>query len=127
MRSNYGKIHRLERNSHGLWTAKEILQLGSSPDTFTQASETTWLILTSDALFRFSDGERMEKLVAVNYSSLYPNSMVLDPSGDIFIGMRHFVTHLKKTRIGYEEEWLVPAGCETIVQKKYKCECTGKR
>jgi hypothetical protein len=126
---NYGHIHRLERDPTGAWTAKEIVQLGSSPYTFTQESGTTWLILTHDALFRFFDSGRMEKIAKVNYSLLYPHSMLLDPAGDIYIGMRLFVTHLKKTEKGYDEEWLVPAGCESFTrnEKEFKCTCTGSQ
>ena len=42
------------------------------------------------------------------WGSLYPNSLVVDSAGTIFVGMRHGVARIRKVGSAYRVQWLVP-------------------
>ncbi len=43
------------------------------------------------------------------WSMLYPTSIIIDKSGDIFIGMRHGVAKTRKVDGRHKIDWLVPS------------------
>jgi hypothetical protein len=100
-----------------------LVNLGSAPRAFITESNDSFLILTTKSLVRVKLSGTMVKILSTRYGQLYPNSMVVSPSGIIYIGMRHFVTRLTPTSDGYLEEWLVPNGCRRFKEHNFDCVC----
>ena len=40
---------------------------------------------------------------------LYPHSMILAPSGSVYLGMRHVVVAVEKEGAAYKAKWLIPS------------------
>lgn len=100
-----------------------IVPLPGTPKAYTLRDDGLWIV-TSKAVLRF-DGDRVQRVHGVAYQSLYPNSIVVDAQGRIFIGMRHLVVRLTKSRRGYHEDWFVPPSCAVLDIKT--CTCTRAR
>lgn len=87
----------------------EWLFLEETPTHAVTESEEALLLLTSQGLIRLASSGETVPVTQTDYSWLYPNSMVRLPNGDIYIGMRHFITQLIPIRDGYTEQWFAPA------------------
>ena len=100
-----------------------LTDIGSCPTAFVSESANSVLILTGKELVRVKNTGEIQRLLPIKYRFLYPNSMVIGPTGIIHIGMRHFVTRLTPTGNTYKEEWFVPAKCTQFSVKGLDCVC----
>jgi hypothetical protein len=103
-------------------SAKQLASIGASAYAATLTPDGYVLLITRTSLVRVDlDGKtrvlhrgKWDDFFDTGYNAssfFYPSSMALTPTGDVFIGMRAVVVHLKPQTRGYTEEWLVPATC----------------
>jgi hypothetical protein len=59
----------------------------------------------------------------VQAPGLDANSMVIDPGGALWIGMRQLVLRLSPERGRFTETWLVREGCRRAAQVDLECVC----
>ena len=103
-----------------------LLELDTAPQAVVAENGDTALLLTNDRLRRIgSDGTAVD-LCAVNYQALYPRSLVLAPSGAVYVGMRHYVGRIWPGVASRRciAEWFVPDGCRRFAAKDLDCVCT---
>jgi hypothetical protein len=105
-----GKAIRLSRNEQGHWFAEPLIEFGEAPQVVLKDGDHTILVVTSKRLLRvnFSSKKVDILLDKAFWSGLYPNSIVITPSGTIFIGMRHGIAKIEKKNDGYSPSWLLP-------------------
>jgi hypothetical protein len=104
-----------------------LVDLGESPHAFALAPDGSVVLVTSTKIHRIKSPGVIETIHNAAYSLLYPTSVVALRSGEIYVGMRHFVTRLTPTGSSYEEEWLVPTDCLSFVEQDYRCGCLGRQ
>lgn len=121
-----GKVLKIVGDAEANRKIETLVDLGSAPRTFASKSPESLLVLTTNSFVRVKTSGTIEKLFSTKYEQLYPNSMVILPSGIVYIGMRHFVTRLTPTNEGYKEEWLVPSGCTQFKERDFDCVCISK-
>ncbi len=122
-----GKVLRITDGEAGNRRIEVLADLGATPRTFAVESPDSLLIVTTRGLVRVGTSGMVEQLLPTNYGLLYPNSMILSPSGVIHVGMRHFVTRLTLTKNRYREERFVPIGCSKFRIRGYDCVCISGR
>jgi hypothetical protein len=135
-----GRVVTLIQDQTGRWKATPILELGDGPETVVLESDTALLIVGSSQLMRAhlnqaTSNAHLERLITGrSWGLLYPSSAVRDPSGVVYVGMRHAVMRLAPRKSGYDELWLIPPQCQTVEQdtsfdsagryRKDECRCT---
>lgn len=119
-----GRVIRL-RAREALPLVEELLDLGTEPQAAAAQPDGSVLVLTNTRLLGFQTGGGHFGLCTVNYDALYPRSMVVMPTGDIFIGMRHYVSRIRWTddRMRCSVEWFVPKNCNRFVEQDFDCVC----
>jgi hypothetical protein len=108
---NHGKVIRLKQSSSGKWVSEKFASLDAAPAVSLLDRDGSLLIASFKDLVRVRMNGQAETLLPearVCWKYLYPGSMIVLPSGDIFLGMRFAVTRLRKTVTGYEPFWLIP-------------------
>ena len=70
----------------------------------------TLTVATHDRLLRVHlDTRKIDVLLANGFwGGLYPNSMIVAPSGAVYLGMRHGVVEVKRIDTVYNAKWLIP-------------------
>ncbi|MBC7797437.1 MAG: hypothetical protein H7Z37_11230 [Pyrinomonadaceae bacterium] len=116
-----GKVLKIVGDAGINRKVETLVELGSAPRTFVVESSESLLVLTGDSLVRVKTSGSNEKLFSTRYNYLYPNSMIVSPSGVILVGMRHFITRLTPTSGGYQEEWFVPNNCTRFEERGLDC------
>ena len=103
---------RLAPDPTGGWTRQVIGRLRQETYAAVGDSDGSLIVLTEERLQRFAPGTgKTETLVDDGvWDSLYPNSMVIAPSGAVFAGMRHGVARIEKMEKEdeYRVTWLLP-------------------
>lgn len=120
-----GEVRHLRRQPEtGRWEVVRSLTLGGAAEQFVAHPDGGLLVLLDDGLLRYREGSP-ERLVRSEYGSLYPNSMVLGPSGSLFVGMRYAVVEFRKDGAGYREQWWVPPSCAELNRPtgEGSCQC----
>ena len=64
-----------------------------------------------------------DERTSTEYGFLYPNSVVVMPNGELFVGMRHFVTRIIPRGLTFREYWLVPKNCSRFRNRISYCTC----
>ncbi len=97
---------RFWRLASGKATLLETRTLDSGPVSFAVSGDTLFTF-TLGGLWRIQ-GHEVKKVHGVDRSlgALVPGTMVVDASGDIWVGMPAYVLHLMKQGDGYTEQWL---------------------
>lgn len=104
-----GHVVRVTRGKSGTWKARRITDLRQAPETATLDDDKTLVVATARSLVRVTqDGNIHTMISRAFWWSLVPNSMVLTPSGDLYLGMRHGVAVIRSHRKNRTVEWLVP-------------------
>jgi hypothetical protein len=106
-----GRIVRLAKGEDGLWHSEHFADLKGAPETAVISSDgTTLTVATHDRLLRVHVGARKLDVLldGAFWGGLYPNSLIVAPSGTIYLGMRHGVARIQKTGTTYEARWLIP-------------------
>src|SRR5580692_1423485 len=84
-----GQVLRIIRGSNGKWSSERVVNLGSAPGAGTRDKDGSLIIVTNKRLVRVRVGKPVETLLDnVFWDGLYPNSIVVDSSGTVYIGMR---------------------------------------
>jgi hypothetical protein len=107
---NAGQIVRLSRASDGTWDASLFSNLPACPHAILQESGTRWLLATTQGIWRVHADARIEPVWQVPGGHLYyPNSLVRDRVGILYMGMRDYVVRLAPHRDAtYSVDVLVP-------------------
>ena len=134
---NHLDVHRgmlrWARHRDGKWKIDRSLALDSGPEAFAAGPDAVYVV-TDGWLTRIDNKSvgnerRVQMLQPLHVGLLSPNSMIMDDTGTLWIGMRDFV--LRLVPAGgladglFDEEWLVRAGCETVTQTGMDCQCSG--
>jgi hypothetical protein len=105
-----------------------VSDLAASPEAAVAESEESALVLTTRKLWRVPAERVAESLCALESLYLYPRSMAVLPSGEVWVGMRHFVVRLKPNGGGpCDVQWFAPADCANLVRHRAEGECTCQR
>ena len=103
-----------------------LADLQGAPRVFVLDEAGNILVMTATQLIRISE-RGSETLFTTDYGLTGPTSIVKEPSGTVYVGMRHFITRLTPTGQSFEEDWLVPADCPRFRRESglrdvdYKC------
>jgi len=84
------------------------------------ASNATYIV-TTKSLTRIAKDHSARVIRELPIERPWPNSLLIAPNGDFWIGMRHFVLHI--TGDGKRETWLVPRGCKHAIERDDACVC----
>jgi len=108
MAEDRGQVLRIVRGSNDKWSSERVVNLGSAPGAGTRDKDGSLIIVTNKRLMRVRVGKPVETLLDnVFWSYLYPNSVIIDGSGAVYIGMRKGVA--KAMLKGPKTlTWLVP-------------------
>lgn len=106
-----GKVIRLVQDRNGRWQGEVFADLGHAPQVVVKDVDGSLVVATTNQLLRIIPSSKKVVVMIdhVFWDLLYPNSMVIAPSGAIFVGMRHGVARLKKQGTSYKVEWLLPS------------------
>jgi hypothetical protein len=121
---NSGKVFELQHDEEK-WTIARSLELGAAPCAVVKANNGAIIIVTTNGVSQYKQGT-INNILSSDYSLLYPNSVVINKEGTIFIGMRYAVAKLGLTNGEYKESWLVKRGCESLKESNGKCVCVSK-
>jgi hypothetical protein len=104
-----GTVVQIQKEK-GQWRSKLFVDLKEAPYVFTEEADGSLLVFTSSRLLRVRPDRKIEPLLTKAFwGGLYPNSVLLMPNGELYVGMRHGVAHLRPSREGnYKMEWLLP-------------------
>jgi hypothetical protein len=121
-----GKAYELVRGSNG-WVARKRVSIPSDPELIVSETRNSLLVLARRGLHRLDSEFGVDLLRSVNFDGLYPNSMVRLRSGELYVGMRHFVVRLVPSSEDWSEQWLVPEACRRfwLDAKAGECVCAG--
>jgi hypothetical protein len=108
-----GKIWKLGKDEKGEIKATLLKELGSQPQGFV-VKDKDLLVALNNKFLRISLSGETKIFNETSFSSFYPNSMVMDSSGVVYVGARHFVARFVPDKEGYKEEWLVPQSCQSL-------------
>ena len=105
-----GKIVRLSRKKDGGWVTDPFLDLGHGPQVATTDADGSLVIATTNRLLRVAPASKKLDVLLdkVFWGGLYPNSIVIVPSGTIYLGMRHGIAKVEKAGANYKVHWLLP-------------------
>lgn len=105
---SYGKLLRLNQ-SNGHWISRSVVDLKAAPEAAGIDKDGSLIVATTDRLVRIKSGEELTVILPKAFwRILYPNSLVVGETGNVYIGMRHGVARVEKTGRGYRVLWLVP-------------------
>lgn len=91
------------------WGSQTVATLPDAPYAAMILPERDFLVVTSSRLLRVSPAGKITTLMQdVPWEFLYPNSVARAESGDIYVGMRYAVAHIRMIGSSPKAEWLVP-------------------
>jgi hypothetical protein len=103
-----------------------VADLGSSPGAASVSEDGTLFIVTQKNVVRFRTASGLEPLYTNRaLSALYPNSIVMQKDGRLFVGMRFYVLELMPEKHNpHSATWFVPSECRSMRVKGFDCVCT---
>jgi hypothetical protein len=106
-----GRIIRLTQGKDGRWSAEPFVDLKGAPETAVLSAERILTVATNDRLLRVHLETRKVDVLLSNafWGGLYPKSMIVAPSGTVYLGMRHGVARVEKQGEAYHAKWLLPS------------------
>lgn len=103
-----GKLIKFTK-ANSQWSSGEVANLQAAPQAASLDKDDTLIIATTERLLRVKpSGDVTVLLPKTFWGNLYPNSMVIDAHGDVWIGMRHGITKVGTKGSSNEVLWLVP-------------------
>lgn len=137
-----GKLFRFEETAVEV-SATEVADLRGSPEASQVLPDDRILVATPTSVLRVDGNGKIETLYqgrkmffvkgAVSYTNadrdefIYPESIVVDKQGDIYVGMRFFALRVRERQGKIESEWLMRSECERYKTVGHICSCTGRR
>ena len=102
---------------------ERVIHLDGAPLATTEDADGSILIVTTRSLSRITDAWELQRLVSLAdfVRFQYPNSMIRESDGTIYIGMQMLVLRLLPPE--YTEEWLLPDECRKFYLRGTDCEC----
>lgn len=119
---NEGAVRWLARTPAG-WSTRTIDKLDGQPQALAVAPDAVYTI-TLDSLYRIKRDHTIDKVQTVSTPGLYPDSMAVDATGGLWIGMRQLVLHLIPDGGTYKLEWLAEATCRHATKVDLHCDCS---
>lgn len=119
---NEGAVRWLKRAPNG-WTTDTVGKLDGQPQAIVAAPDAMYVV-TFESLVRIRTDRTIETIQKVTTEGLYPDSMAVDATGQLWIGMRQFVLRLTPAGGTYTPQWFVEARCKTVTQVDLSCRCT---
>lgn len=116
-----GSVRWFKQGADGQWALSEEKPLDAGPQTFTATGDGAY-VMTATSLTKVGPGRQVKVLAPVPTGQLYPNSLVVDAGGALWIGMRHFVLRLVPGEEKVTREWFVPSNCLQAAQGS-DCGC----
>ena len=105
-----GHVIRITRGGNGRWGSEQLVDLGQAPSAATRVDDGSLIVVTTDRLLRVRPDMHVDTLLEKAFwSGLYPNSVIVDRSGAIYIGMRQGVTKIAATDGRRTVTWLRPS------------------
>ena len=106
-----GRCLRLSRNAKGQWVTEALFDLGGAPLVVVKDVDGSLVVATYNRLLRIFPALKKTDVIVDNvfWGDLYPNSLVIAPSGTIFVGMRHGIAKVEKKGKSYKVFWLLPS------------------
>jgi hypothetical protein len=105
-----GNLRWLHRDG-GAWKQVALVPLDTGPETFAIANDALYVV-TLKSLVRAGRDRKATVVQPVPSGGLYRNSMVVDETGTLWLGMRDFVVRLAPQGGGYEQTWFVRERCD---------------
>jgi len=105
-----GQIERLVRGKGGKWSSEVALHLSSAPGAAIVEEGGTLLVATSKQLLRIDPASWKTTILVDDapWHMLYPNSIAVERSGRVFVGMRHGVARFGPNGGADSGNWLIP-------------------
>jgi hypothetical protein len=105
-----GQIVRLAKGSDGRWRSERFVDLNAAPVAAVLSGDANLIVATTNRLLRVDLPSRKVYVLVDHgfWGGLYPKSMMIAPSGEIYLGMRHGVAKFAKVDGIYRTRWLVP-------------------
>ena len=99
-----GRVLRLYRSAKGLWVTEDLLDLGGAPEVASKDVDGSLVVATYNRLLRIFPTSKKTDVIVDNafWGGLYPNSLVIAPSGTVFVGMRHGIAKVEKKGKSYK-------------------------
>lgn len=113
-----GSLLRLTRGDAGEWHVDSVLSLPSSPEAVAIVDSSHFIVASPEGIFGVDSHARTATWLYRNdqWALTYPTSILVAPTGTIYVGMRRAVAQLDSTLGGYHEVWLVPSTCPRHVR-----------
>jgi hypothetical protein len=118
-----GSVRWLERR-RGAFVTTALTKLPDAPQGFVVTGASVY-VLTTSTLVRIGRDRRISIVQPVRTSGLHPDSMEIDPSGALWVGMRQFVLRLTPEGGRFSETWLVRKDCRHAEPLDFDCVCRG--
>ncbi|AGA26861.1 SMP-30/gluconolactonase/LRE family protein [Singulisphaera acidiphila] len=105
-----GRVVRISRKTDGPWKTEPLLDLGHAPQVATKDADGSLVVATTRRLLRIFPASKKTVVILDKafWGGLYPNSMVIAPSGTIFLGMRHGIARIEPKGRASRVSWLLP-------------------
>jgi hypothetical protein len=116
-----GALRWVERKG-GALDATAVTKLPDAPEAFAQAGDDLY-VLTTSSLVRIGRDRRVAVIQPVKTPGLYPDSMGIDASGALWVGMRQLVLRLTPERGRFSETWFARKECRRVEQADLECLC----
>lgn len=106
-----GRITKLVRGVDGRWRAEPFVELGHTIEVATTNRDGSLLVATSERLLRVIPASKKVEVLLddTGWGLAYPNSIVVDNSGAIYLGMRHLVAKVERRGETWSAAWLMPS------------------
>jgi hypothetical protein len=123
MGTDEGRVFQFA-SSTGRPELRLVSDLQASPQAAVAETENSALVLTTQRLWRVPPQGAAETLCALESLYLYPRSIAVLPSGDVWVGMRHFVARLRPNDgRACEVQWFAPSNCVSFAARGEECSC----
>jgi hypothetical protein len=125
--SNVGAIYAYRHDNDPSSTSLSLLaDLGSSPGAASLTEGGDLVIATQGKVLMLKRNDKLETLYAFPaMGALYPNSIVENKEGLLFVGMRFYVLQLlPDASHKYSVKWFTTTACTKAHVKNYGCVCS---
>jgi hypothetical protein len=127
--SNVGAIYAYRHDNDPSSTSLSLLaDLGSSPGAASLTEGGDLVIATQGKVLMLKRNDKLETLYAFPaMGALYPNSIVENKEGLLFVGMRFYVLQLlPDASHKYSVKWFTTTACTKAHVKNYDCVCNAR-
>lgn len=123
--SDEGKAYLYKPGALDGGTLVQIADIGSAPVATLVEDDKTVVIVAQTRVLTIDPSNQMHILLLNNdMNLLYPNSVVADAAGNLFVGMRFYILRLKHDSDQYHAQWYVPDRCARSEIRDSRCACT---